>query len=216
MGPQAGPEGGVVSRASHLAHAIGGRNAKRAGNDFEDELDAMHERWRAAGTAALQRGHPATVVAGHRSGRPAIRYTGKNGVDFVGVYRTFAVAIEAKSRAGAVHFALLDREDRDTERAECQWLIDHARAGALAFYLVRDPEFGRVYAITAEHFPTLIGGGKVRLREDNTPAHRRGGVAPRACLPCLERTEADLVRCRVLGTDCWPWPRLFPHLPPLP
>lgn len=203
-------------RPPGVAHAVGGSNAKRAGNDFEAALEAMHERWRHAGIAALQRGHPATVVAGHRSGRPTIRYTGKNGVDFVGVYRTFAVAIEAKSRAGVVHFELIDREDRDTERIECQWLIDQDRAGALAFYLVRDPELGRVYGITAEHFPTLLGGGKVRLREDITPAHRFAQTAPPALVPCLERTEAEVVRCQVTGADCWPWPSLFPQLPQLP
>lgn len=187
-----------VHAPAGLLRSAGALAAKRAGDDFESELDAMHEPWRAAGVCALQ---PAAVKTVRVKGQVVV--TGKSGVDRVGTYRGRPVAFDAKSHSGQASFALLGK--RGTERAECEFLADFARAGGTAFFLVRDPELLRVYLVGSVHFPALLAGDRVRLRDDKTTTL---GL-PLPVVPCLQRTPDDVVRALATGRPLWPWPDLL-------
>lgn len=187
-----------VHAPAGLLRSAGALAAKRAGDDFESELDAMHAPWIAAGVCRFQHAAVKTVRA-----KGELIVTGKSGVDRVGVFRGQPVAFDAKSHRGEASFALLGK--RGTERAECAFLADFARAGGTAFFLIRDPELLRVYLVGPAHFPALLAGDRVRLRDDKTPTL---GL-PLPLVPCLQRTPDDVVRTLATGRPLWPWPDLL-------
>ena len=132
--------------------------------------------------------------------------TGKTGVDRVGVFRTYAVALELKSRNGAASFALLKLDAKhSSDRAEVEYLTAAARAGSAVGYLVRDETLSRVYLVGAEHLSALAAGGSVRLRSDLPEA--------RPLVPCLAVPPLELVRRSAMTRPLWPWPTLFTELP---
>lgn len=188
-----------------VASRVGGKRAHDAGRDFEAELDHGNAWYTAQRWCKLQKANAQVRVT-----KGETFLVGKGGVDRVGVFAGVPIAFEAKNRTGCASFALLDRKGRDNEAKELRDLIEFSRAGALAFYLVRDADLMRVYAIGAEHFAMLESGYSVRLREDV----RRGVAAhvpPRALVPALEITESARVRALASGKPIWEWPRLFPR-----
>lgn len=191
--------------AATVASSMGGASAKRAGDDFERELDETHAAY--GSHCAFARGHPGTNVS-RKGGVPKVYHTKKNGVDFVGVARAFPVALEAKSHDGEASFTLKKLNDpRSSERAELDFLRAFSMAGGLAFYLVRDESLGRVYLIGSEHFARLAGGGSVPLR-----AFKRTGPNPPALVPMLECSSQDRLIRSARREPIWPWFTLFPEL----
>lgn len=187
---------------AHLAKTMQAAAAQASGSAFQAELDRMHERWRALGFAQFQRQNVATM----RRGRE-VRVVGKSGVDYVGVVNGHAVAYDAKVRSGLQSLALLDR--RGTEENEVLQLEGFARAGATTFLLVQDPELFRAYVVGPAHYPTLLRGDSVALRERLTISVRR----PPALVPCVEWPDQQrMVRALGSGIDLWDWTSLFPYL----
>lgn len=198
------------SSAQRAGAVFGGAIAKQQGKAFEQELETMHQRWRELGIGAIQRGNPAII----RRGREVV-IVGKGGVDFVGHFAGVPVAYEAKSRNGSTRLELLDRAGRNNEEVECRFLLDFARAGALGFYLVRDPSLRRCYIVHERaHLMALLDGAGVRLRRDLTDREAPGA----ALVPCLEyASEQEILLALARRRDLWPWPKLLlPHLEALP
>ena len=193
-----------VRPAVFSAAAFGGAEAKRAGKEFEDELEQQHARWQRDGLACLQRGNPKTVRVNGE-----IRVVGKGGVDFVGTFGNRAVAFDAKNRSGAASFALMDRKGRDNERAEAIFLRDFARAGGFSFYLIRDLELRRIYLVSGEeHFDALLGGRAVPLRERLTSQPGSGA----ALVPAHDYPDDVTMYQAAARGELWPWPRLLFNL----
>jgi hypothetical protein len=152
---------------SPAATRRGAQSSARLGGSFELLFDAAiigHQE------IALARVHPeAKMIPDGRGGKKLV-YVKKNGVDFVGVAFGRAVAIELKRLPNA---ASLRTSKDDSTEAEARFLLDFARKGGKAAFLVYDPERERLYLVqSTAQFEALVFGDVVPLR------NREGVVDP--------------------------------------
>jgi penicillin-binding protein-related factor A (putative recombinase) len=200
----------VAAKLVKPADVARGARAKQQGAEFENELNRTHDEL----CHRIQLQQAAVSSKRLRDGRVIV--TGKSGVDYVGVANGLPVAFDAKNRIGVTTFALeLKREDakrQGTERAECEFLLAHTIAKGVSFFLVRDPELARIYAIGgAANLSALLQGEGIRLR-DNLIGRQTGRQRPRALVPALDLTEAEESAWRRLGIVRWDWTVLLAQL----
>ena len=153
--------GRVVTNVTKL-RVVSSKSNVALGGSFEDVVEAVLSQY-----GHVQRGHPATKVVGHRTGKPRTIYTAKNGVDFVGVAWSQPVAIEAKRLPGAA--SLSGAKDSST-RNEALWLTRFYAKNGRGAFLIFDPEAdggrGEVYLVDGLYRLARIGGGsRVLLRD---------------------------------------------------
>jgi hypothetical protein len=122
-------------------------------------------------------------------------FKAKADVDYFGVADSRAVAFDAKSRAGEMHFAY---DPRDMHQLD--FLIRFHQAGGIGCILVRDEELNRVYLLGRDAILMLRAGYDVELRRD-----LRGISTGDPLVPCLIRDERQQLEATARGTPIWPW-----------
>jgi hypothetical protein len=150
----------------------GTASSVRLGGSFELLFDAAIIGHR---EIALARVHPETKMIPDGHGGRKLIHVKKNGVDFVGIAFGRGVAVELKRLPNAPSLRI--SKDDSTE-SEARFLLDFAKKGGAAGFLVYDPERERIYLV---HHPKKL---EALVRGDVVPLRDRDGAVDAAHVWC--------------------------------
>lgn len=144
--------------AKNHKRSLAGKEAKKAGESFEDRLNTEHDLYRVQGKAIIKQLHKATGGYGE-----SMYIKGKAPIDFAGnLCDARAVYIEAKSTAlleSGNPSGTLGINDSRLSPEQVVELVDRARMGCLCLVLWWNGVQCGVFRVTQDWFDKGIGTG---------------------------------------------------------